>query len=124
MNTIFTKKAPEALGHYSQAIVHNNTVYVSGQLPLLPESNTLISDDIKEQTKQTLKNLEEVLIEAGSSLKKLLKVTIYLSNLNDWADINHIYGEILCKTKPARSAVPTRELPKGCLLEIDAIAFV
>lgn len=124
MKVISTQNAPAALGHYSQAIEHNNTVYVSGQLPLDPQTNAIVSGNVKDQTKQTLKNLEQILIEAGSSLDKLLKVTIYLSNLDNWGDINQAYGEVLGSTKPARSAVPTRELPKGCLLEIDAIAYI
>jgi len=121
MNTISTDKAPKALGHYSQAIESDGLVFVSGQLPLSPIDNT-VPEGIKAQTKQALHNLDEVLKAANSSKNDVLKVTVFISDISLWAEMNEEYSVFFGEHKPARSAVPIKDLPRGCLVEIEAIA--
>ncbi|MDU3153470.1 MAG: RidA family protein [Anaerococcus hydrogenalis] len=122
MKIIQTKKAPAAVGAYSQGIVTNGFVYSSGQLPLVPETGELISDDIKKATKQSLENVKAIIEEGGSSLEKIVKVNIFLDDVNDFAAVNEVYAEFFGDHKPARSCVEVGKLPKGGLLEIEAIA--
>lgn len=122
INVIHTDKAPKAVGPYSQALEFNGFIFTSGQLPLIPESGELISDDIKEATKRSLDNLKAVLEEAGSSLDKVVKVNIFLADINDFAAVNEVYGTYFDTHKPARSCVEVANLPMGGLLEIEAIA--
>lgn len=122
MKIIQTKKAPAAVGAYSQGIVTNGFVYSSGQLPLVPETGELISDDIKKATKQSLENVKAIIEEGGSSVEKIVKVNIFLDNVNDFAAVNEVYAEFFGDHKPARSCVEVGKLPKGGLLEIEAIA--
>ena len=122
MKIIQTKKAPAAVGAYSQVIVTNGFVYSSGQLPLVPETGELISDDIKKATKQSLENVKAIIEEGGSSVEKIVKVNIFLDDVNDFAAVNEVYAEFFGDHKPARSCVEVGKLPKGGLLEIEAIA--
>lgn len=122
MKIIQTKKAPAAVGAYSQGIVTNGFVYSSGQLPLVPETGELISDDIKKATKQSLENVKAIIEEGGSSVEKIVKVNIFLDDVNDFAAVNEVYAEFFGDHKPARSCVEVGKLPKDGLLEIEAIA--
>ena len=122
MKIIQTKKAPAAVGAYSQGIVTNGFVYSSGQLPLVPETGELISDDIKKATKQSLENVKAIIEEGGLSVEKIVKVNIFLDDVNDFAAVNEVYAEFFGDHKPARSCVEVGKLPKGGLLEIEAIA--
>jgi 2-iminobutanoate/2-iminopropanoate deaminase len=118
-----TKNAPSAIGPYSQAVVLNGMVYTSGQIALTPDGQ-MLEDDVILQTKQVLKNLEAVLIEAGSSLQNVVKTTIFIANMDDFATINEIYAEAFGSHKPARSTVAVKTLPKNALVEIDAVALI
>jgi len=119
---IATKEAPEAIGPYSQAIVANGLVYTSGQIALMPDG-TMETRGIAYQTKQVLKNLYYVLKEADSSFSNVIKTTIYLANMDDFAAVNEIYAHYFGDHKPARSTVAVRTLPKNALIEIECIAF-
>lgn len=121
MNTIYTKNAPEALGPYSQAIVTGNMVFTSGQIAINPETNFVEATDIEGQTEQVMKNLGEVLKEAGTSFEKAVKTTCFLKNMSDFAAFNSIYGKYFT-SKPARSCVAVKELPKDVLVEVEVIA--
>lgn len=116
-----TKKAPEAIGPYSQAIKSGDLIFCSGQIPLRPDGS-LETGDIKAQTKQVMENLNAVIEEAGSSLDKVVKTTIYCTNLNDFHDINEVYGSYFEEPYPARATVQVAALPKGVEVEIDLIA--
>lgn len=122
MEMISTPNAPKPAGHYSQAIVHNNLVYVSGQLPVDPESGEKRIGSIEEQTEQALKNLSEILKAAGSSLNQVIKTTVYISDIELWDQVNAIYGRFFGEHRPARAVVPTRNLHFGFQIEIEAIA--
>jgi 2-iminobutanoate/2-iminopropanoate deaminase len=125
MKFIQTDKAPSAIGPYSQATVVNGMVYTSGQIALLPNgSDELLSADVSVQTKQVLTNLREVLESAGSSMDKVLKTTIFLSDMSDFVTVNEIYEKAFGTHKPSRSTVAVKTLPKNALVEIDAIALV
>lgn len=128
MKIIQTNNAPEAMGPYSQAIVANGFVFCAGQVGRVPGTKE-ISADIKEQTKQVIKNLEAVLIAAESDLKHVVKVTIFLQNIGDFSQVNSIYSEYFQENKPVRSTVEVAKLPQGDLsiaplIEIEAIALV
>ena len=123
MKVVSTNRAPAAIGPYSQAIVANGMVFTSGQIALNPQGE-IVSDDIKEQTKQILNNLSEVLKEAGSSLDKVVKTTIFLSNMDDFKAVNEVYGSFFTEHKPARSTVAVKTLPLNVKVEIDCIALV
>ncbi len=124
MKIIETSEAAKPLGHYSQAVVHDGIVYVSGQLPIDPNNTDHFLETVEEQTMQTLKNLKAVLIASGSDIDLVLKTTVYISDISIWAQVNHVYAEFFGNHKPARAAVPTKNLPKGYLVEIEAIAAV
>ena len=121
MKLIFTKKAPSPAGHYSQAIVSGGLVFVSGQLPIHPQSGE-IKATIEEQTHQVMNNLENILAASGSSLNKVVKATLYISDISLWRKVNEIYAERFGSHKPARAVVPTRELHFGCLIEVEVVA--
>ena len=123
MKTINTNKAPEALGPYSHAMVVNNLVFTSGQIPLDTEGN-IVSDDVKEQTKQVLENLSVVLGEAGSDLESVVKATIFISDMNEFQQINEVYGSYFSEHQPARSCVEVARLPKDVKVEIEVVAKV
>ncbi len=123
-NIISTDKAPQAIGPYSQAVQFNNLLFISGQIPLEPKSGEILKGNIKEQTKQILDNLNGILIAGGSSLDNVLRTTIFLTNLEDYADVNEIYAEFFEKSMPARSTVQVSRLPMDVPIEIDAIASI
>lgn len=121
---VLTDKAPVPGGHYSQAIIHNGVVYVAGQIPIDPSTGEKKLGPIEEQTEQVLKNLEAILIAAGSSLDLVLKVTVYVSDMEFWPAVNKVYAEFFGASKPARAIVPVKDLHYGFKMEIDAIAAV
>ena len=123
MNIISTPHAPSAIGPYSQAIKVNGMVYTSGQIAL-NKDGVLIEGDVGVQTRQVLENLKEVLKEAGSGFDRVIKSTIYLSNMDDFAVVNSVYGEYFTTHLPTRSTVGVRTLPKNVDVEIDMIAIV
>ncbi|MBD3801554.1 MAG: RidA family protein [Campylobacterales bacterium] len=122
MQYVQTDKAPAAIGPYSQAVKVNGMVYTSGQIALTP-AGEMCENDITVQTKQVLANLTAVLEAAGSGLDKVIKTTIFLDNMDDFATVNALYAEAFGKHKPARSTVTVKTLPKNALVEIDAIAL-
>ncbi|MBA95301.1 MAG: enamine deaminase RidA [Rickettsiales bacterium] len=122
MDIIETELAAKPLGHYSQAIVHNGLVYVSGQLPIDPNDESRFLETVEDQTLQTLKNVQAVLAAANSDKSLVLKATVYISDISIWAQVNQVYTSFFGDHLPARSAVPTKNLPKGYLVEIDVIA--
>lgn len=123
MNKIETKKAPAAIGPYSQAIVTGNYIFTSGQIPLIPESGVLAEGAIEAQTEQVISNLAAVLTAAGSDLTKVVKTTCFLKNIGDFAAFNAVYEKYFTG-KPARSCVEVAALPKGALVEIEVIAEI
>ena len=123
MKYVQTNKAPSAIGPYSQAVLANGVVYTSGQIALTPEG-VMLENDVVMQTKQVLANLKAVLEEAGSSMDKVLKTTIFIASMDDFAVINEIYEEAFGSHKPARATVAVKTLPKNALVEIDAVALV
>lgn len=123
MKFIQTDRAPSAIGPYSQAVVVNGMVYTSGQIALTPEgSDELLKEDVVVQAVRVMKNLEAVLEEAGSSLQNVIKTTIFLADMNDFAVVNEVYAEAFGSHKPVRSTVAVKTLPKNALVEIDAVA--
>lgn len=122
MKYIQTNKAPEAVGPYAQAIVSNGFIFCSGQLGL--DTKGVLSEGLAKQTHQVLTNLQAVLQEAGSDLDFVVKTTIYVTDIQHFAEVNNIYGEYFSTHKPARATVEVSNLPKGALIEIDAIAEV
>jgi len=122
MKTICTEGAPAPAGHYSQAIVHGDTVYVSGQLPIDPATGEKRTGSIEEQTEQVLTNLAEILRAAGSGMDRLVKVTVYISDIGLWDRVNAVYARHLGDHRPARAVVPTRDLHYGFQIEIEALA--
>ena len=122
VKTLHTDKAPAAVGPYSQATEVNGFIFTSGQIPLVPETGELVSYDIKKATARSLDNIKAILEEAGSSLDKVLKVNIFLDDVNDFAAVNEVYAEYFTEHKPARSCVEVANLPKKALIEIEAIA--
>lgn len=121
---IHTDKAPKALGPYSQAVVHNGLVYCSGQIGLNPATNDFAGSTVAEQAEQVMKNLEAVLHEAGSSFSKVIKCTIFLADMADFATVNEIYGKRFPSNPPARETVAVKTLPKNALVEIGCIAYI
>lgn len=123
MKKIATNNAPAAIGPYSQAVVCGGLVYTSGQIALDPATATLVGNDIAAQTEQVMKNLDAVLTAAGSSFEKAVKTTCFLANISDFAAFNEIYGKYFT-SKPARSCVAAKDLPKGALVEVEVIAEI
>ncbi len=123
MKFVQTNKAPSAIGPYSQAVVANGMVFTSGQIALTPEG-IMLDGNVVIQTKQVLQNLQAVLEEAGSSMGGVIKTTIFLASMDDFAAVNEIYAEAFGYHKPARSTVAVKTLPKNALVEIDAIALI
>lgn len=122
MRKISTENAPKPAGHYSQAIVHNDLVYVSGQLPIDPKTGEKRIGSIEEQTEQALKNLSEILKAAGANLNQVIKTTVYVSDIELWDRVNAVYSRFFGEHRPARAVVPTRNLHFGFQIEIEAIA--
>ena len=123
MKIVATEKAPKALGPYSQGYVHNGVLYTAGQIAINPEVNDVEATTIEAQTEQVCKNLGEVLKEAGTSFDKVLKTTCFLADMSDFAAFNEVYGKYFT-SKPARSCVAVKTLPKGVLWEVELIAAV
>ena len=119
---INTKKAPAAIGPYSQATKFNNLVFVSGQIAINPETNEFLDDDITIQTKQVIENIKTILKGAGSSLEKVLKITIFITNMKGFGQVNKVYAEYFETSLPARACVEVSNLPKGAKIEMEAIA--
>ena len=124
MKVINTKKAPAAIGPYSQAIQVGNLVYTSGQIPIDPATGVFVEGSIKEQTRQSLINVRSILEEAGLSMSNVVKTTVFMADMNDFADMNAVYAEFFTEPYPARSAVAVKTLPKGALVEIEVVAEV
>lgn len=123
MKRIHTDKAPAAIGPYSQAVVHGDILFTSGQIPINPETGNVDAVGITEQTEQVMKNLDAVLNAAGSSFKKAIKTTCFISDMVDFAAFNEVYAKYFTE-KPARSCVAVKTLPKGVLVEVEVIAEV
>ena len=124
LKRVHTDHAPAAIGPYSQAIVADGWVFCSGQIPLVPETGELLAGTIEEQTDRALRNLAQVLDEAGSSLQHVVKTTVFLSDMNDFAAMNEVYAEHFGDHRPARAAVQAGALPKFCDIEIECVARV
>lgn len=122
MNSITTDRAPIPAGHYSQAVVHNGFVFVAGQLAFVPGQQEHRPGTMAEQAEQTLRNIEAILQAAGSGLDKVVQMTIYVSDIAHWAEVNAVYARIMGAHKPARAIVPVKELHHGYGIEIQAIA--
>ena len=123
MKIVATEKAPKALGPYSQGYVHNGVLYTAGQIAINPEVNDVEATTIEAQTEQVCKNLGEVLKEAGTSFDKVLKTTCFLADMSDFAAFNEVYGKYFT-SKPARSCVAVKTLPKNVLCEVEVIAYL
>jgi 2-iminobutanoate/2-iminopropanoate deaminase len=123
MKSVHTDLAPAAIGPYSQGILVNNLFYSSGQIPLKADG-TMVAGDVKEQTRQVFQNLDAVLAAAGASLETVVKATVFIANMNDFAAVNEVYGEYFSTHKPARSCVEVSRLPKDALVEIEVVALV
>ena len=120
---ISTSQAPSAIGPYNQSIKINDTLYISGQIPLLPKTMELVSGNIEEETHQVMKNLESIIKKAKMSFKNVVKSTIYLDNMKNFSKVNNVYGAYFEKgDEPARETVAVRSLPKGVRIEISMIA--
>ena len=123
MKTIIsTPEAPAAIGPYSQGTISGSFVFTSGQLPLVPETGAFPGDDVESQTHQAIKNLKAVLEAAGASLNSVLKTTVFISDIKNFGEINSIYSQYFTENYPARSCFEVSALPKGALLEIEAVA--
>jgi 2-iminobutanoate/2-iminopropanoate deaminase len=121
---IQTDKAPKAIGPYAQAIKANGFIYTAGQIPIDPKTGNLVEGGITAQTRQVMENLKAVLVAAGSSLNQVVKATVYLRHMSEFAAMNDVYAEYLGNVKPARSTVAVAELPRAALVEIDLVALV
>jgi 2-iminobutanoate/2-iminopropanoate deaminase len=119
---INTKRAPAAIGPYSQATKFNDLVFISGQIAIKPESNEFLDDDITIQTKQVIENIKSILEEADSSLERVLKVTIFITDMKDFVRVNEVYAEYFGTSLPARACIEVGNLPKGARIEMEAIA--
>ena len=120
---ISTENAPAAVGPYSQAVAANGLVFCSGQIPLDPGTGELVTGSIADQTRRCMENLKAVLIEAGSGLDHLVKVNVYLADIDDYAEFNEAYGEFIGTEAPARAAVAVAGLPKGARVEVECVAL-
>ena len=122
MKQISTQSAPAAIGPYSQAIEVNGFVYASGQLPIDPATGAFPEGGVKEQTRQSLLNVKAILEEAGLALSNVVKTTVYLADMSDFAAMNEVYSQFFAQPFPARSAIAVKALPKGALVEVEVVA--
>ncbi len=122
MRIIETPHAPRPAGHYSQAVLHGGTVYVAGQLPIDPADPQAPPGDAASQTRRAMENVRRILEAAGSGLDHVLQVTVYVSDITHWSEVNRVYAEMMGGHRPARAVVPVRDLHYGYLVEIQAIA--
>src|ERR1044072_3811419 len=120
---VSTENAPSAIGPYSQAIKANGMVFCSGQIPIDPATGQFVSDEVAEQTEQVFKNLQAVLEAAGSGLDKVVKTTVFLADMNDFAAMNEVYGKFFTSDYPARATVQAARLPRDARVEIECIAY-
>lgn len=123
IEVVATDNAPSAIGPYSQAIIHNNLIYSSGQIPINPATGNVEASVIEEQAIQVLENLKHVLEAAGSSMSKVIKTTVFIKNMGDFPKVNEVYSKYFEAPYPARSCVEVSKLPKDVLIEIEAIAY-
>ena len=123
MKTIHTNNAPAAIGSYRQAIEVKGFIFASGQIPIDPSTGNFVEGGIKEQTKQAITNAKNILKEAGTDLAHVVKTTVYLANMADFAAMNEIYATFFQQPFPARSAVAVKDLPKGALVEVEVLAY-
>ena len=121
---IQTNNAPQAIGPYSQAVMANGTLYVSGQIPVVPATGAIVSDTVEEQTRQVLENVKAVVEAAGLTLNDVVKTSVFIKNMDDFAVINEIYSEYFKENCPARACVEVARLPKDVLIEMEAIAVL
>jgi 2-iminobutanoate/2-iminopropanoate deaminase len=121
---VSSDNAPKAIGPYSQAVIHNGVAYLSGQSPLDPANGQLIAGDVAAQTERVLENIKAVLEAAGASLGSVLKTTVFLKDMADFAKMNEVYGRYFTTNPPARSTVQAAKLPRDVMVEIDAIAAI
>ncbi len=119
---ICTTKAPSAIGPYSQAIQVGNLVFTSGQIPIDPSTGTFVEGGVKEQTRQSLLNVKAILEETGLTMDNVVKTTVFMADMNDFAEMNAVYAQFFSEPFPARSAVAVKSLPKGALVEIEVVA--
>ncbi len=119
---IQTNNAPQAIGPYSQAIMANDTLYVSGQIPVIPATGIIVSDQVEEQARQVMENVKAVVEAAGLTLDHVVKTNVFIKNMDDFAKINAVYSGYFKENCPARACVEVARLPKDVLLEMDAIA--
>ena len=119
---ISTTKAASAIGPYSQAIQVGNLIYTSGQIPIDPATGSFVEGGIREQTRQSLLNVKAILEEAGLTMGDVVKTTVFMADMNDFADMNAVYAEFFTEPYPARSAIAVKTLPKGALVEIEVVA--
>jgi len=125
LQKVLTQNAPAPIGPYSQGVLVNGMyLYTAGQIPLDPSTNTIVAGDIKAQTRQVLRNLEAILHAGGASAKSVIKTTVFLKDMNDFAAMNEVYAEVFGASAPARSAVEVARLPKDVKIEIEAVALV
>lgn len=124
INQFSTPNIPAPKGHYSQAVIFNDLVFISGQLPVNPFTGEVINGSVEEQTQQVLENIVTIAKDAGSSKNKILKTTVYLSDISLWEKINEVYSKFFGNHKPARAVVPVKKLHFGALIEIEAIAAI
>jgi reactive intermediate/imine deaminase len=124
IKSIHTKNAPSAIGAYSQAVKAGGFMYVSGQIPLAPESMEIVSDDFSVQVKQVLENLKAIIVDSGSKLSDVVKLNVYLKDLADFQSVNDAMSTVFDEPYPARAAVEVSRLPKDVLVEIDAIVYI
>ena len=122
-DAITTKSAPQAIGPYSQAIRANGFIFTSGQIPIDPATQQLIAGDVAAQTERVLKNISAILTAAGSRMEKVVRTTVFLKSMNDFAAMNEVYGRYFTSNPPARSTVEVARLPKDVLVEIDVVAL-
>ena len=119
---IHTENAPKAIGPYSQAVKAENMLFVSGQVPFVPETMEIVEGDVKAQTAQSLKNVQAILAEAGLDFSHVVKSTVFIKDMNEFAQINEVYAEFFGENKPARACVEVARLPKDVKVEIEVIA--
>jgi len=124
MKLFNTDKAPSPAGHYSQAVIHGGLVYISGQLPVVPVTGEKITGEIEDQARQAFLNLKAILDSSGSGIDRVIKTTVYISDISLWSRVNVVYADFFGSHKPARSVVPAGKLHYGFLIEIDAVAAV
>ena len=124
MKYISTEKAPAAIGPYSQAVLSGNMLFCSGQIPINPVTGELVNSEIKEATEQVILNLKAVIEEAGMTLKNVVKTTVFITDMNNFKSMNEVYEKYFSETKPARACVQVSGLPRGVIVEIDAICVM